>query len=33
MAEDTAGEKDYFLTLRYADPQLTSAEVREGSLQ
>lgn len=33
MAEDTAGEKDYFLTLRYADPQLTFAEVREGSLQ
>lgn len=33
MAEDTAGEKDYFLTLRYADPRLTSAEVREGSLQ
>ena len=33
MAEDTAGEKDYFLTLRYADPRLTSAKVREGSLQ
>lgn len=31
MAEDTAGAKDYFLTLQHRDLTTTSAEVREGS--